>query len=77
MAVNTIQSMKIKGGTLGVFRPNRGGYIVTIGGYSAPLKEHRENTAKWDSSNWFHLFASVSPIIILKNNNKNMTDFCT
>ncbi len=21
-----------------------GGYIVTIGGYGAPLKEHRENT---------------------------------
>ncbi len=22
-----------------------GGYIVTIGGYGAPLKQHRENTA--------------------------------
>ncbi len=29
-----------------------GGYIVTIGGYGAPLKEHRENTVvdKWDLS---------------------------
>ena len=28
-----------------------GGYIITIGGYGTPLKEHRENTV-------YHLYSS-------------------
>ncbi len=29
-----------------------GGYIVTIGGYGAPLEEHRENTGIVLSKHW-------------------------
>ncbi len=29
-----------------------GGYIVTIGGYGAPLKEHRENTVWSTETHW-------------------------
>ncbi len=49
--LHDLENIKIKGVYQVNFGPVRG-YIVTIGEYGAPLKEHRENTVYQHEQVW-------------------------